>query len=239
MQCPRCQTVIPAADVNLDNLVAKCRRCNEVFSFADQMPRPIQSDGQRPAKLPFPKPDSLLVEDLGDQRRIIRRWFTWPVLMLVFFCIGWDSFLIFWYFMAFNAPFPGGFNLIMVIFPIAHVAVGVGLTYFMIASLLNYTTILVNVDRLSIRHHPVPWRGNRSLDIGEIVQLYCDESYVAKNRTMNPSVTWMYNLNALLADGRKLKLLSGLPKDQALFLEQQLEEWLGIEPHPVSGELDK
>ena len=101
------------------------------------------------------------------------------------------------------------------------------------------STILVNVDRLSIRHHPVPWRGNRSLDIGDILQLYCDESYVTKNRTTNPSVTWMYNLNALLADGRKLKLLSGLPKDQALFLEQQLEEWLGIEPYPVSGELEK
>jgi hypothetical protein len=231
--------VIPAEDVNLDNLVAKCRSCNEVFSFADQMQRPIKSDGKRPAKLPVPKPDSLRIEDFGEQRRIIRRWFTWPILRLVFFCLAWDSFLIFWYFVAFNVPFGGPFNWIMVIFPIGHVAVGVALTYSVLASLLNYTTVLVDGDRLTIHHRPVPWRGNRSVNIGDIVQLYCDQSYATSNRTTNPSLTGVYNLNALLPDGRKLKLLSELAKDQALFCEQQLEEWLGIEPYPVSGELER
>jgi hypothetical protein len=231
--------VIPAEDVNLDNLVAKCRSCNEVFSFADQMQRPIQSEGKRAAKLPVPKPDSLRIEDLGDQRRIIRRWFTWPILRLVFFCVAWDSFLIFWYFVAFNVRFGGPFNWIMVVFPIGHVAVGVALTYSVIASLLNSTTVLVDGDRLSIRHGPVPWSGNRSLDIADIIQLYCDDNYATSNRTTDSSLTWRYNLNAMLVDGRKLKLLSGLPKDQALFCEQQLEEWLAIEPYPVSGELER
>jgi hypothetical protein len=31
------------------------------------------------------------------------RWFTPSVIFLVFFCIAWDSFLIFWYSMAFNS----------------------------------------------------------------------------------------------------------------------------------------
>jgi hypothetical protein len=234
MQCPRCQALIPAEDVNLDNLVAKCRQCHDVFSFADQVQRPIRPDNKRPAKLPFPKPDSLRVEDLGDQRRIIRRWFTWPVLMLVFFCVGWDSFLIFWYSMAFNAPFP--FAWIVVVFPIAHLAVGVGLTYFVLACLFDSTTVLVDGDRLSIRHRPVPWRGNRSLQAADIVQLYCDRSSHTGNNTKDP---WGFCVNAILADERKLKLLSGLARDEALFLEQQLEEWLGIEPYPVSGEVEK
>jgi hypothetical protein len=228
--------VIPAEDVKLDNLVAKCRSCNEVLSFADQVRRPIQSDGKRPAKLPVPKPDSLRIEDLGDQRRIIRRWFTWPVLGLVFFCVFWDSYVIFWCFMALNV---GPFNWIMVFFTIAQVAVGVGLAYSVLASLLNYTTVLVEGDRLIIHHRPVPWEGNRSVNIGDIVQLYCDQSYATSNPTTMLSVSWTYNLNALLADGRKLKLLSGLAKDQVLFCEDQLEEWLGIEPWPVSGELER
>jgi hypothetical protein len=37
MLCPRCGSEIPPDDMNLANLVAQCRQCNEVFSFADQV----------------------------------------------------------------------------------------------------------------------------------------------------------------------------------------------------------
>jgi hypothetical protein len=42
-----------------------------------------------------------------------------------------------------------------------------------------------------------------------------------------------------MSDERKVKLLGNLSKDEALFFEQQLEEWLGIEPYPVTGEIAK
>lgn len=231
MQCPRCQAEIPAEDVNLDNLVAKCRQCNEVFSFADQVQQTAQLHQSPSRKLPVPKPDRLRIEDLGDPRRIIRRWFSTAIIVLVFFCIFWDGFLIVWYWIAFTKPGPW----IMVVFPLLHVAAGVYLTYFALAGLFNHTTVTIECNQLTVRHGPVPWKGVPSLAVEDIIQLYCDQSYSSRNRNSN----WQYNVNALMADERKVKLLGSLPKEEALFFEQQLEEWLGIEPYPVTGEVEK
>jgi hypothetical protein len=135
--------------------------------------------------------------------------------------------------MAFHNPGPGA--LIMIIFPVAHLAAGVGITYFTIAVLANRTVVTVAGNDLRIRHRPVPWRGNRNVDASTIIQLHCDQVISNSNRGSTP---WSYRVNALLKDERRLRLLSGLDKDQALFYEQKLEEWLGIEPYPVSGAVE-
>ncbi|HEV3080453.1 MAG TPA: hypothetical protein VGY66_11760 [Gemmataceae bacterium] len=44
MNCPKCRSQIPAEDVNLDTLFAKCRYCNEVFRFADSVPQAAQAE---------------------------------------------------------------------------------------------------------------------------------------------------------------------------------------------------
>ena len=102
MLCPRCGSQILAEDANLDTLVARCRQCQEVFNFADQV-------GARPAAKPappVPRPEGVAVGDLGDRRQLSWPWFRWPVLALVFFCLAWDSFLVFWYSMAFGVGAP-------------------------------------------------------------------------------------------------------------------------------------
>ena len=53
-----------------------------------------------------------------------------------------------------------GTPLIAFLLPIAHVAVGVGLTYYTLTRLMNRTRIEVSRDELTIRHGPLPWRGN-------------------------------------------------------------------------------
>src|SRR5438309_11460010 len=95
MLCPRCRSLIDACDVNLDHLVAKCRHCHEVFSFADQLPA-----SDRSVKLRVPQPERLRVEDDGERRRIVQRWFGPMFIFLGFFCVAWDGFLFFWYSMA-------------------------------------------------------------------------------------------------------------------------------------------
>ena len=45
-------------------------------------------------------------------------------VFMLFFVIFWDSFLVFWYSNAVGAPGEGGINIIMMVFPIAHVGVG-------------------------------------------------------------------------------------------------------------------
>jgi len=149
---------------------------------------------------------------------------------LLFFCIFWNGFLVFWYSMAFGQDSP----LIMKLFPVLHVAVGVLLTYSTLCGFINRTVIEVTDEELTIRHGPLPWPGNQTLTVPDIRQIYCDET-ISRGRN---STSTSYNVNALLVEERTIKLLSSLPEKQmALFVEQQLEEWLKIKPQHVKGSI--
>jgi hypothetical protein len=232
MLCPRCGSEIQADDVNLANLVAKCRQCNEVFNFAGQVDEPA---GKQPAAKHterVPQPPGVWIEDDGDRRRIVRRWFTWVIVFLVFFCIAWDGFLVFWYSMVLEGDAPW----IMAVFPIIHLAVGVGLTYFTLAGLFNRTVVEVANGRLLVRHGPVPWPGNRDLDPLEVRQIYCTD---AVNTGRYGQIYHRYVVNALLADQRTVPLLTGLDdRITALFYKQQLEGWLRLKPEHVPGAVE-
>jgi len=53
-------------------------------------------------------------------------------------------------------------------------------------------------------------------------------------------VSYSYNVNGLLKGGKRVRLLDSLPdREQALFVEQVVEGYLGIEDRPVGGELSR
>ena len=165
--------------------------------------------------------------------RITRRWFSCVFIFLAFFCVFWDGFLVFWYSIAFGAGAP----LIAKLFPILHLALGIGLTYFTLAGFVNRTTIEVASDELTIQHGPLPWFGNHRLPVDQLEQLY---SRQVVNQGKNGRISYSYKVNAVTREGKKITLLSGLTEsDQALFVEQQLEQHLGIKDRPVPGELPR
>jgi DNA-directed RNA polymerase subunit RPC12/RpoP len=177
-------------------------------------------------------PKSVVVDRDGQTLRLVRRWFSWKYVPLAFFCIAWDSFLCFWYSMAFNGNAPW----IMIVFPIAHLAVGVGLTYSTLAGFLNRSVLEVTPKLLSVWHEPVLWTGNKDFDITSIKQIYCTE----KVSRGDHSTTYTYELNLVTKDGKKEKLLTGLDEAEiGLFIEQQIESWLMISDTPVAGELPR
>jgi hypothetical protein len=232
LTCPDCGAVVPAADINIDQGIAKCRACDGVIDVAEAMGK---EGGPRPlAKRPrLPQPRAIIVEDLGGGLRLTRSWFTWAVIVMTLFCVAWDSFLVFWYSMALagNAPW------IAIVFPVLHLALGVALTYGTLAMYLNRTVLEVAQGRLTVRHGPLPWPGRRDLDAGDLEQLYCDET---ASRGRRGSGSYSYNVWAVLKDGQRVKLLDTLPnREQALFVEQMVEDYLGIEDRPVHGELPR
>jgi hypothetical protein len=177
-------------------------------------------------------PAGFAIDDSAVGLRITRRWFSGVFIFLAFFCIAWDSFLVFWYSMAFG----GGAPWIFKVFPIVHLAVGVGLTYFTLAGFLNTTTIQVAMDELTIQHGPLPWFGNHRLSVHDLDQLYSQQEM---NRNRN-GVSYSYKVNAVTKGNRKITLVSGLTEaDQALFIEQQLENYMRIKDRPVPGELPR
>jgi hypothetical protein len=188
-----------------------------------------------PEKRPLLRPEVARPAEVSIQQdsqvaRLIRRWFSLKYIPMAFFALAWDGFLVFWY----GAALAAGGPWIMFVFPIAHLAVGIGITYCTLAGFINRTILEVDRETISVRFEPLPWIGQKRLRTAEIKQLFCKEKII---RSKNGSST-QYMLYAVTAANTQLKLLDGLDNpDTAIFLEQQLERWLKIEDRPVAGEI--
>lgn len=172
--------------------------------------------------------DNIQINENQYSLEITVRWFKWAAIFLVFFCIAWDSFLFFWYA---NTGMP----FIFYLFPIVHVAVGVGLTYYTIALFINKTHLSIDPTQIRIQHSPLPWIGGKTIDATEITQLYVRE----QTRHNKGSVSYSYELRAKLKNGRSTVLVGSTilsNPDDAQFLEEKIEHFLKIKDEPVKGE---
>jgi hypothetical protein len=174
-------------------------------------------------------PDKLELRNEGSGIEIIRKWFGWKTLFLTVFAVFWDGFLLVWY----SFTLPMGLTL-FTLFPLIHVAAGVGITYTALTGWINRTRIRVDQGRISVRHGPLPWLGNKDLDGSTLKQLYSKEK-VSRGRN-STSIT--YEVHAITNTGKNVKLVSGLESsEQALYIEQEIERYFGIEDAPVRGQI--
>lgn len=239
--CKNCGRPIPARDLDMRHALAKCLACGSAFSFAHWLPTSERTDAVA-ARPKVEMPRGFDVEDDFGDFVIRRRWFHPALFFLLFFCVAWDSFLIGWYVIAgsvLGELFDGGpgaiFGLFFLIFPLGHVAVGVGLTYTVAAGFLNTTTIRIADGRLSVRHAPLPWGKEESFPVADIDQLFCT-SWTPVRRRHNAS-NFNYSVQAVRTDGVKFKVLGAINDlDHALFIEQSLEDHLGLVDRRVAGE---
>ena len=243
LNCPHCGVDIRAEDMNLDNELAKCRGCDAVFSFAHAMDQdaarrggsgPSRADRRRREKKIIGRPGKLEISERGGAWEVRRRWFTPLAFFLLFFCIVWDGFLAFWYVgVVGDKGKPGGVEWMMILFPLGHVAAGIGLTWYTVALFVNVTKVRIENDELRIWHGPLWVPGNRRLAANQIDQLFCKERV---NRHKNgTSVT--YELLALLENGTRARLLKGYEElEEVLYLEQEIERRLGIRDRAMPGE---
>jgi hypothetical protein len=237
--CKRCGKQILAEDMNLEMALAKCRGCSSVFSILDSLKEGDEpAVGRKRERLPVPMPKGYKVEDFGRELTITYRWFSPAAFALLIFCVFWDGFLIVWYFIGFRELFAGNAGwmaLVMLLFPILHVAVGVGLTYSVICMFLNRTEIRVVGGNLSVWHGPIPFPGRCTIPTTEIKQLYVTES---RHQRKN-GCSFSYDLHVLKQDETPQKLIGNLQDvQQALYLEQKLEQHLGIVDQQVGGEVE-
>lgn len=233
VQCKSCGTTVPADNLNLDRMVAKCASCHAVFAFSvDGQQPPSREPAERP-RGDVPRPARLEIERFGGELVITRRWWsTVAVVFLTIFTIVWNG--ISW----------TGFVMVLGEVPLAALFVGL---FVLIGALVGYITICVMLNstvitvgrELTIRHGPMPVPGNRTLAAGELDQLYVTEhisTSTSDNGRRSTSVS--YQLRARLKDGSGVKLLRAVPEaEEALYLEQLIEEELGIEDAPVRGEM--
>ena len=233
--CKACGAALKESDISFDTGIAICEHCQAVMSFAEDLNVSSAQDLPSLVKAKVGRPENVDIEDTPLRLRLSRRWYHPSLFFLLFFCIAWNAFLIGWYTMGSQMGEDGVIGLIMFIFPIGHVAVGVSLAYGVIAGFLNRTTVEVSASELSIRHGPIPWKGNQRLAASDISQIYCKASKAAVRR--EAAAVLQPTLYAKLKDDRRIKLLSKMGELETLrYLEQRLEERLGINDRSVPGE---
>jgi hypothetical protein len=217
VRCPSCDEQIKAEDMNLENLVARCRSCNALINLR----RYLRAEVVSARKSVLSPPPHLAVEETVDGLLIRLRWYRHWAWFLAAGCISWDSFLIFSYTLVAAGDAPWGFW----VFPAAFVAVGVAGTYFTLAMLINRTLITVREDRLAVSHGPLPWPGNKEVRAAEISQIYVAASSSGES----------YAVMFQTKDGHSGDLVTTSAVDEALYLEQQIEKYLRIVDRPVHG----
>ena len=166
-------------------------------------------------------PEGLDVIPTGDGVTVRKVWLTWKIAPLALFAIVWDAFLVFWYSQALANP---NRPLMSIIFPIGHVAVGIGITYYVLASLVNKTDITVSSSAVTVVTGPAPWIGNKSVRADEVTDVIVRERSGSRN-----SRTY----NVMYADRihKERKLVTWLAEsDQAEFIAQVIRRTLRITP---------
>lgn len=229
LHCGNCAAEIQSEHINIDRLLAKCTACNAVFSFDGEIDSP--TDRREANALAIPTPQGFTVENRGYELQITRQWFGLKYILLTVFAIVWDGMLVLMYSMALSLQFWP-----IILFGLVHAVAGICLTYAAVAGYVNRTVISVSPTALTIRHGPLPWPGNATLSPAQITQLYCKERIRRNKGTMS----YTYAVHAVTLSGRDVPVLRVLESpEQALYLEHEIERFLGIEDRPVRGELSK
>lgn len=150
---------------------------------------------------------------------IRRRWLSWTVVPILIFAVAWDSFLFFWYSQALSSP---NTPWLMIVFPIGHLAVGIGITYYAVATLFNITEITIDASVITVISRPFPWGRKRVVPCAEITDTRIKFSSNNNNQT---SYKILFTNRA---NREKLLVGGGLNDDQAEYIEFKIRQMLGL-----------
>lgn len=167
-----------------------------------------------------------------DYMQITRTWFSLGQFLLMI-----PSVLLFngvWISNGFLEILTSDRELLLKLFVLVFIILGAALVYYSTATYLNKTQILVSRHAIEIKHHPLPWFGNTRVETSNIKQLFVKEKYRGSSNN-NPRLS--YNVLGLTKEDKPFNLISGLEfSNQGLYIEQQVEKYLGTEDIDVSGE---
>ncbi len=224
--CPKCQKTLSTKAFNIDTNIGRCDYCGCLFSGIE-----IGLGSSSPiSKKPYLKEvKQVFCYRQGSTLIISRSWFQaglFGFFLLfggIFFGVS-AAIMTPLYLDFFNS---GKFNFVM-LFP--HPLIGIGALYYALSILLNKTRITVDSREVSVSHGPLPWLGGKKISRQEIQSISLKE-YSSYTRNRVP--VYSFALEIHQRDGNLTTLLKGISeKEQAIYIEQNLESFLGLEDKP-------
>jgi hypothetical protein len=231
LTCTVCNNEIDSADVNINSTLAKCGHCGSLHFLDDE-----EFFGRRKRNRPeMMIPVGTEVLHLPSSLDIRTNWSRGKsnggMWFLTFFTIMWN--VAIWP-IAISSIMSGA---ILSLLPMAlHLAVGLGLMYFVLSKFINKTDIYVTEQDITITSTPLknPFTKDIVIPTKNITQLYVTR-YVSS--TTNGVPNYAYALYAIADGNRRIPLIKGMNKETQLYLEQEIENFLDIDDEKVQGEV--
>jgi hypothetical protein len=227
LNCPQCEKPLKAEDISIENMMAKCRNCDHLFFFDQKGNR----DGIPLQKQVLELPDGMSIRKMISQLEIRYSWRRNANGFLIFFAILWNLFLLPFVIIALTQ-----WEWIILLFLSLHLLVGVGLIYYLLATLFNatYITVSPRILRVEVTPLPIPMQASRTLSADQIEQVYVKKYSSGKT---NGEPTWAYAVEVILKNQANVRLVGGLKTaDYGLYIEQEIEKYLHIDDRRVKAE---
>jgi len=177
-------------------------------------------------------PNKLTLNLYDDYMHMTLSWFgvkTVTATLIAVFVIGTSYMLFFSGSMTMT-----GSPLMIKLLPWISAISVTGILYYMLTTWLNKTHIFVSENAIEVKNRPLPWFGNKRLETKNIKQLYTKE-VISTSTSSNRSSS--YDLHIVSLDEDDVTLMNVDKSEQALFIEQQIEKYLGIKNFGVRGEI--
>jgi len=178
-------------------------------------------------------PKKLTLDLYDEYMHITMSWFGNKTFKATLFAAFYIGFLL--VFFTSDSMSATGHPLAIKLMPWIMPIFGAGLLYFALTTWLNKTHIFVSQNAIEVKHQPLPWVGNKRLETKKIKQLYSKREISSSSSNNRTSVH--FSLHVISFDEEDLTLLKVENSTQALFLEQEIEKYLGIKDLRVRGEI--
>ncbi len=237
LRCTGCRADIPARFVDIDRVLAQCRSCGRVFDFSAQVaPLPVVHPMAR-TRLEIPCPPGITLEQADGTLRLRVPWLSpelwWRLLVGGVFGLFLAGTVLNVVGSTALGRFLGAWMLIFTPFVLGIL----GGVYLVLMHVFNQTEIRVDAECLRTRSGPLPWAPARQLAVGALDQLFCKADRRLSLGSNTYCQNMSYSLVARMHDGSQVSLLTGLVEpDYVWFVEQRIEEFLGIEDRHIRGE---
>ncbi len=211
LKCPACGAPIPAASINVQQMVAVCPECDNVFKFDNVFQ-------QRRRKLKAPV-QFRVVDDDPDRLDMAFKWSprTEPPFSIVLIVVAFVFLLV-----TLIGMIAEGAPLIAAILPLLPASF---LGYVLLTLLVNSTHYQSDGETLDVYSEPLPYfrYGSRSIPLDEIERVSVER--VADPR-LSQGKEGFYNVFIHTLDGDVQKIAAIVNYEHAYFIAQEIEAYV-------------
>ncbi len=213
LSCPQCNQPVSAADINIQQLVAICTSCDNVFSFSSDLPKSKRRKAGQPEYLDLNEADDLRISFRSNFRLDKNENFISSAIMTIVFAS--IALLMIGLRVEENIP---------VILPIAFALSAAFAAYWVALIAYNKTHIVMDPSKIRVSRGPLPSYGQeREIELNNVVSIFSEETTASQKEGYD---TPRYHVWAKLVDNRRKLIVADVTDDYGLFIAQRLQEYL-------------